>query len=65
MDIENPKIVYFLSETGLPDPKQRGKRDPDFTYPEWLIMLIAILSVKLKIKFMCEFTKWRLNIGIL
>ena len=40
----------FLDETGFPDPKRLGERGPAFKYPEWLIMFIAILSVKLKIK---------------
>jgi len=40
----------FLDETDFPDPKRLGERGPAFTYPEWLIMFIAILSVKLKIK---------------
>lgn len=40
----------FLDETGFPDPERLGERGPVFKYPEWLIMFIAILSVKLKIK---------------
>lgn len=40
----------FLDETDLPDPEQLGERGRAFTYPEWLTMFIAILSVKLKIK---------------
>ena len=40
----------FLDETNFPDPERLGERGPTFTYPEWLIMFIAILSVKLKIK---------------
>jgi len=40
----------FLDETDFPDPERIGERGPAFTYPEWLIMFIAILSVKLKIK---------------
>jgi hypothetical protein len=40
----------FLDETDFPDPERLGERGPSFTYPEWLIMFIAILSVKLKIK---------------
>ncbi len=40
----------FLNETDFPDPERLGERGPKFTYPEWLIMFIAILSVKLKIK---------------
>jgi len=40
----------FLDQTGFPDPERAGQRGPKFQYPEWLIMFIAILSVKLKIK---------------
>ena len=40
----------FLDETDFPDPERMGERGPKFTYPEWLIMFIAILSVKLKVK---------------
>jgi hypothetical protein len=40
----------FLDETDFPDPQRLGERGPVFRYPEWLIMFIAILSVKLKIK---------------
>lgn len=41
----------FLTETGFPDPKrEEGSRGPEFVYPEWLIMFIAILSVKCKVK---------------
>ena len=40
----------FLYETDFPDPDRTGERGPKFQYPEWLIMFIAILSVKLKIK---------------
>lgn len=40
----------FLDETNFPDPERLGERGPKFRYPEWMIMFIAILSVKLKIK---------------
>ena len=40
----------FLDETNFPDPERLGERGPKFKYPEWLIMFIAILSVKLKLK---------------
>ena len=40
----------FLDETDFPDPQRLGERGPVFKYPEWLIMFIAILSVKLKVK---------------
>ena len=40
----------FLDETEFPDPERAGEHGPKFQYPEWLNMLIAVLSVKLKIK---------------
>jgi hypothetical protein len=40
----------FLDETDFPDPERIGERGPKFLYPEWMIMFIAVLSVKLKVK---------------
>jgi len=40
----------FLIDTEFPDPDRLGERGPTFTYPEWLIMFIAVLSVKFKLK---------------
>ena len=40
----------FLDETDFPDPERMGERGPKFKYPEWLIMFIAVLSVKMQIK---------------
>ena len=40
----------FLDKTDFPDPERLRERGPAFKYPEWLIMFIAILSFKLKIK---------------
>ena len=40
----------FLGETDFPDPERTGQRGPTFVYPQWLIMFIAVLAVKLKIK---------------
>lgn len=40
----------FLKETRFPNPVRLGERGPEFRYPEWLIMFIAILSVKCKLK---------------
>ena len=40
----------FLDETDFPDPERLGQRGPEFKYPEWLIMFIAILAVKCKKK---------------
>ena len=53
----------FLDDTDFPDPERLGERGPKFTYPEWLIMFIAVLSVKLKIKPMCKFIKPQSSIG--
>lgn len=40
----------FLKETKFPHPVRHGNRGSKFDYPEWLIMLIGILSVKAKVK---------------
>ncbi len=40
----------FLDTTGFPHPVRNGTRGSGFEYPEWLIMLIAIVSVKCKVK---------------
>ena len=40
----------FLNETDFPDPERLGERGPKFKYPEWLIMFIAVMSDKLKLK---------------
>lgn len=40
----------FLDETNFPHPQRDGARGSRFEYPEWLIMFIAILSVKAKVK---------------
>ena len=50
--IEQNRLLFreLLDETDFPDPERTGERGPKFQYPEWLIMLIAVLSVKLKIK---------------
>jgi len=51
----------FLDETDFPDPERLGERGPKFRYPEWLIMFIAILSVKLKIKSYVQIHKMALQ----
>ncbi|ACL06466.1 hypothetical protein Dalk_4789 [Desulfatibacillum aliphaticivorans] len=43
-------FIDFLDETDFPDPERNGERGPKFLYPEWMIMFIAVLSVKMKIK---------------
>lgn len=40
----------FLKETKFPHPERNGSRGSKFDYPEWLVMLIAIVSVKAKAK---------------
>lgn len=40
----------FLRETNFPEPVRNGERGSEFSYPEWLIMFIAILAVKTKTK---------------
>ena len=40
----------FLEETEFPNPVRNGSRGSEFSYPEWLIMFIAIMSVRCKIK---------------
>lgn len=42
----------FLKETKFPHPKNEnnGGQGRKFSYPEWLIMFIAVLSVKCKVK---------------
>lgn len=50
----NPKWVKetlkyfqeFLEVTDFPHPRRNGTRGSEFAYPEWLIMFIAVLSVK-------------------
>lgn len=44
------QFLQFLEATGFPHPERNGKRGSAFEYPEWLIMLIAILSVKCQVK---------------
>jgi hypothetical protein len=40
----------FLLETKFPEPERNGERGSYFNYPESLIMLIAVLAVKCKVK---------------
>lgn len=54
----NPKWVKetrdyfkkFLKVTKFPHPERNGNRGSKFDYPEWIVMFIAILSVKAKVK---------------
>ena len=51
MDYSDPQILYRISQSnGFPHPERNGERGSKFSYPEWLIMFIAILSVKCKVK---------------
>lgn len=43
-------FLKFLKATKFPHPERDGSRGSKFDYPEWLIMFIAILSVKAKVK---------------
>lgn len=43
-------FTKFLKVTKFPHPARDGKRGSPFDYPEWMIMFIAILSVKCKVK---------------
>lgn len=47
---EKKEFYAFLKLTHFPEPLRDGKRGTAFTYPESFIMLIAVLSVKLKLK---------------
>ena len=54
----NPKWVketrdhfeQFLRITEFPHPERDSNRGRKFNYPEWLIMFIAVLAVKAKVK---------------
>jgi hypothetical protein len=41
-------FLDFLKVTKFPHPVRNGSRGSEFDYPEWLIIFIAILSVKCK-----------------
>jgi hypothetical protein len=43
-------FLDFLEATKFPHPERNGTRGSKFEYPEWMIMLIAVLAVKCKIK---------------
>ena len=51
----------FLDFTDFPDPERLGERGPKFKYPEWLIMFIAVMSVKLKVKTYIQIHKMALK----
>jgi len=44
------EFLDFLQATKFPEPVRNGTRGSPFAYPEWLIMLIAVLAVKAKVK---------------
>ena len=54
-------FLEFLQETNFPNPDRLGNRGPELKYPEWLIMFIAVLSVKLKIKTYIQIHKMALK----
>lgn len=43
-------FLKFLKVTKFPAPERNGRRGSKFDYPEWLVMFIAVLSVKCKLK---------------
>jgi hypothetical protein len=43
-------FLEFLNVTKFPHPERNGMRGSKFHYPEWLIMFIAVLSVKCQAK---------------
>ena len=43
-------FLELLRATRFPELTRNGTRGSTFEYPEWLIMLIAVLSVKCKVK---------------
>src|SRR5215470_10009821 len=43
-------FLEFLRVTQFPHPQRNGARGSRFVYPEWLIMFIAVLSVKCHVK---------------
>lgn len=43
-------FTEFLRLTAFPHPERNGVRGSAFAYPEWIIMFIAVLSVKAKVK---------------
>jgi hypothetical protein len=43
-------FLEFLEATNFPHPQRNGERGSRFDYPEWLIMLIAVLAVKCKVQ---------------
>jgi len=40
----------FLKKTNFPEIQRHGEKGDTFTYPEWLILFIAVLAVKTKTK---------------
>jgi hypothetical protein len=44
------EFLDFLQSTRFPHPVRDGRRGSTFDYPEWLIMFIAVLSVKCHVK---------------
>jgi hypothetical protein len=43
-------FLDFLEATKFPHPQRMGRRGSEFAYPEWMIMFIAVLAVKCKVK---------------
>lgn len=43
-------FLEFLKVTKFPHPERNGTRGSKLNYPEWLIMFIAVVPVKCKVK---------------
>jgi hypothetical protein len=43
-------LRQFLKAAKFPHPRRDGQRGSAFDYPEWLIMLIAVLGLRCKVK---------------
>jgi hypothetical protein len=63
--IEQNRLLFreFLAQTDFPDPECIGDRGPRFQYPEWPIVLIAILPAKVKVKSYVQIHPWPWTIG--
>lgn len=44
------ELLEFLRATKFPEVIRNGNRGSTFVYPEWLIMLMAVLAVKAKVR---------------
>ena len=56
-------FLKFLKMTNFPHLERNGARGSKFFYPEWLIMFIAVLAVKCKVKSYLGIHHWRSSTG--